>query len=130
MVEGANREPQWSASGPRPELRPRYCSPVPRRSHAYRTPRAWVVDGGTWPNGPFQEDTPTVTGYAVHISVELTRALEGRNKRDVAAAAGIERSTLYDLINGSTWSDTVTLGRLELVLDTSLWPGQRPVLPA
>jgi hypothetical protein len=54
--------------------------------------------------------------------VALSTALEGRNKSEVAQAADIRRSTLYDILGGNTWADMVTLAKLEACLATALWP--------
>jgi hypothetical protein len=100
---------------------------VPRRSSAYRAPQDWLVSG-TWPDGSFDPETPVAVAHAVAISVALTAALQGRNKSDVAKAAQIERSTLYDMLNGTTWPDTVTLANLEAILEVTLWPSKPPQL--
>ena len=73
---------------------------------------------GTWPDGTFSQDAPDAVAYAVAIALALAAALKGRNKSEVAAAAGLERSTLYDILAGQTWPDTVTLARLEACLNT------------
>lgn len=94
---------------------------VPRRSSAYRVPNQWLQDGG-WPEGTFSPDAPDAVAHAVAIAVALALALEGKNKSEVAAAAQIERSTLYDILTGKSWPDTVTLAKLEAHLGQSLWP--------
>ena len=99
---------------------------MPRRSALYRTPNAWVSEGGAWPAGPFVADAPPPVRYAAFIAAALADALDGRARAEVARAAGLERSTLYDLLNGSTWADTITLAKLEIVLSASLWP-ERPL---
>ena len=94
---------------------------MPRRSASYRAPSDWL-ETGTWPDGTFAADAPVEVAHAVAIALALTAALEDRNKSEVAAAAQIERSTLYDILNGRTWADTLTLAKLEAHLQTSLWP--------
>jgi hypothetical protein len=70
----------------------------------------------------FDPEAPDAVAHAVAISVALSAALEGRNKKAVAEEADIVRSTLYDILAGNTWADTVTLAKLEACLDASLWP--------
>lgn len=101
---------------------------MPRRSASYRAPGDWL-ESGSWPDGTFSQDAPDEIAHAVAIAVALSSALEGRNKSEVAAAAQIERSTLYDILAGRTWPDTLTLAKLEAHLSRSLWPADpAPVL--
>lgn len=105
---------------PRPTL-----TAMPRRSQQYATPRDWV-EGRQWPDGALLPDAPDVVRYALHISRQLRLAMAGRSKVDVARSAGIERTTLYDILDGRTWADTVSLARLEIALDARLWPASPP----
>ncbi|KRF45101.1 hypothetical protein ASH01_14355 [Terrabacter sp. Soil811] len=56
------------------------------------------------------------------IARSLDQALEGQVRARVAHDAGIERSTLYDILAGNTWPDMVTLAKLEQCLNVTLWP--------
>lgn len=94
---------------------------MPRRSSQYRVPRDWLTSG-TWPNGTFAADSPEVVAHAVAIANALEDALGKANRSQVCANAGIQRSTLYDILAGRSWPDTVTLARLELELNKTLWP--------
>lgn len=100
---------------------------MPRRSREYRTPRDWLAEG-EWPDGTFLEDAPTAVAYAVEIARRLDDSLQGRSKAELARQAGIERTTLYDVLSGRTWPDAVTLAKLEEALKARLWPDQ-PVPP-
>jgi hypothetical protein len=102
---------------------------MPRRSREYGTPKSWVTAGGQWPDGPFRSDAPAIVGYARDIALALGEATAGRNKAELCTAAGIERSTLYDLLGGNTWADLITLAKLEGVLGRTLWPATQPDLP-
>jgi hypothetical protein len=94
---------------------------MPRRSNSYRVPCEWLATG-SWPDGTFEAETPDAVAHAVAIARALREALGDRNKSDLAGRAGIERSTLYDILAGKSWPDTVTLANLERELSTSLWP--------
>ncbi|NHC21859.1 XRE family transcriptional regulator [Nocardioides sp. IC4_145] len=96
---------------------------MPRRSAPLAAPRAWMTEG-TWPDGEIDPDAPAAVPYAVHVSKTLGEALAGRNKSEVALAAEIERSTLYDLLAGNKWPELFTIAKLELELGVSLWPDQ------
>lgn len=99
-----------------------YAWPVPRRSRSFLTPAAWLADGGTWPDGPFSDDAPTAVLYAAHWSRTLAGALAGVNKSALCSIAEIKRDTLYEILNGTTWADTITLVKLESALGVGLWP--------
>lgn len=92
-----------------------------RRTFGSRPPKEWIVDG-SWPDGEFDAEAPDAVAHAVAVAVSLAAALEGRNKSEVAEAADIRRSTLYDILAGNTWADMVTLAKLEACLDAPLWP--------
>lgn len=94
---------------------------MPNRSKSYRSPRDWLA-AGTWPDGSFNHDAPEDVAVAVAIARALQEALEDRNKSRVASDAGIQRSTLYDILDGRSWPDTATLAKLERELDRGLWP--------
>jgi DNA-binding phage protein len=101
---------------------------VPRRSRTFGVPSQWVV-AGKWPDtAQFSDDAPEAVAHALAIAIALAAALEGKNKSKVAQAAQIERSTLYDIIAGNTWPDTVTLAKLEAELGVTLWPSTPPKL--
>lgn len=100
---------------------------MPRRSQEYRTPREWLATGD-WPEGRFVAEAPTAVAYAVAISRTLHERLEGKSKAELARRAGIERTTLYDLLSGRSWPDAVTLAKLEEALEARLWP-EHPVPP-
>lgn len=92
-----------------------------RRTFGSRPPKEWLI-AGSWPDGEFDPDAPEVVAHAVAVSVALSTALAGRNKSEIATAADIRRSTLYDILAGNTWADMVTLAKLESCLETALWP--------
>lgn len=94
---------------------------MPRRKSAFKTPRDWLVSG-TWPTGTFASDAPEPVAHAVAIAVALNDALEGKNRSTVAAEAEVDRSTMYDILAGKTWADTVTLAKLEAYLQSAIWP--------
>jgi DNA-binding phage protein len=90
-----------------------------------KEPRSWIAEG-TWPTGSFQDDAPDAVAHALAISVALAAALAGRNVSHVAAEAGMQRSTIYDVLKGKVWPETSTLAKLEVVLETTLWPPSPP----
>lgn len=110
------------------ETSARTITNMPRRSGPPGSPSDWIAEG-EWPDGDFKADTPSVVVYAVEIARALDEALKGQVRSHVAQSAGIERSTLYDILAGKTWPDMVTLAKLEQALSVTLWPTDLPPLP-
>lgn len=77
---------------------------------------------GSWPTGPATPDAPRALEHARAIAIRLAAALEGRVISQVAVDADLSRSTLYDLVNGASWPDLISLGKLEAALDIDLLP--------
>lgn len=100
---------------------------MPRRSVDYKTPKHWVVSG-TWPDAVFRDDTPDIVAYAAELARRLEKALAGKSKTTVAAEAALTRPTIYDILAGNSWSDMITIARLESVLGAELWPASPPPL--
>lgn len=84
-------------------------------------PAAYVT-AGTWPDGTIDSDAPHAIQWASEISRRLKAALSDTSTTAVAAEIGVARSTLYDIIRGTTWPDFVTIADLEVVLDIELLP--------
>lgn len=80
------------------------------------------LQSGVWPDGVLDSDAPPAARYVRAISVRLGEALIEQSVVEVANRAGIARSTIYDLLAGTTWPDVVTLAHLEDVLEVRLWP--------
>lgn len=99
-----------------------YRGVMPRRSgqHGSEPPRFWCPPGGTWPE--VSPDAPPEALAAAALAVNLREEIGARPVAEVAAAAGLHRSTIYKLLRGETWASLRELARLEAVLG-SLWPG-------
>jgi ribosome-binding protein aMBF1 (putative translation factor) len=91
-----------------------------RRRSAVGPPCKYVE--GSWPTGPAKADAPRALEHARAIAIRLAAALEGRAVTDVAERADLARSTVYDLVNGASWPDLISLGKLEAALDIDLLP--------
>ena len=77
---------------------------------------------GGWPVGAALPGAPRALELARAISIRLSEALEGRSVTEVAETADLARSTLYDIVNGATWPDLVSLGKLNDALGIDLLP--------
>ena len=88
----------------------------------YAAPRTWVADGGEWPVGPFVDDAPPYALVTAAVVVSYRRAAGSRSLRSVAAAAGIDPTSLGRTLSGETVPDVHTVAVLEGALGVPLWP--------
>lgn len=85
------------------------------------TPKSYLVDETTWPDGPLKEPKPEVE-FLMEIARRLKEQVDVTSNRAVARAAGIDPQTVINIIKGDTWSEVPTIYRLEKGLQISLWP--------
>lgn len=78
---------------------------------------AELVDG--WPN---EASVDPAVETARRLAINLRDALGGTSVRTVAAASHLNYTTIYAVLNGTTWPDLMTVARLEAGLDVDLWP--------
>lgn len=91
----------------------------------YTPPRAWIAQGGKWPDGPFVVETPNYAQKTAVVVIRLERALthDARTVRQVALAADLDPGTVSRLRAGFVVPDLGTIASLELTLQTDLWCG-------
>ncbi len=92
---------------------------MPRRSGIDGPPRSYAT-GGNWPNGEI--DGPLAARYAQAIALSVVNAMGNLSQRELARRADVRNTTVRDLLLGETWTDLVTLAKLEAALGVSLWP--------
>lgn len=99
-------------------------SAVPRRKDLAGPPKGFVVPGGTWPEGPFVEGAPPAIGVAAHISAQLRVAIAESRQSMTQVAAGLQvaRTTVYDILNGTTFPDITTIANAQRYFNQELWP--------
>lgn len=86
---------------------------------------------------PLKSDTYVITVFVAiecsyfcgSVVVSASPPYDGKNKAAVCREAEIERSTLYDLLNGKNWADAITMVKLEATLGIRAWPPAPPELP-
>jgi hypothetical protein len=95
---------------------------VPRRRGETRRPVEYLADPTVdFSTGALIEDAP-VEVVAVHaLARNLAAALEDRALIQVCAEAGLNRSTVQDLLAGRSFCDVVTVAKLEATLGVGLW---------
>jgi transcriptional regulator with XRE-family HTH domain len=81
-----------------------------------KKPRDLLIDG-EWPDGGFSWDA----AKAVGLLVQKLQAIGGWTLRDLAGRAGITKTTLVSLLQGSAWPDMKTVAKLEEAVQSSLW---------
>lgn len=100
-------------------------------ARSYLPPAGFVSPGGTWPSGPFVDETALYALVTARLVERLQRVMaeRGLTLRAVAVPAGIDPTSLSRLITGKVVPDLGTIAALEQELDVDLWPGRQPQNP-
>ena len=100
---------------------------MPSRKGLLAHPRCYLAEGGTWPDGPFNEEPPELL-QAAKVTRRTLDAFEARGLTPTKAAhrTGVSRKTIINIINGETWFDLPTIERLERTLNVSIWGRSHP----
>ncbi|MFF8786678.1 helix-turn-helix domain-containing protein [Streptomyces sp. NPDC015125] len=93
------------------------------RSNNDQPPCAYVV-GGEWPRAVLADDAPVSAFYGQEVAKKLARAMEEHEfgLRRLGEEAGVAHTTIGRIIRGQVLPDIGTLARLEMTLETVLWP--------
>ena len=84
--------------------------------------RPFELAPGPWPHTP----SPDAVGeLARRFSLNLATAIGDDSVRSVGRLTGVPHNTVAKILTGQVWPDFVTIARLELGLDVSLWPRTR-----
>jgi hypothetical protein len=75
-------------------------------------------------DGDFLEGIPvnSLGRIAQAFARNLSNAIEGRSGRAFERDAGMSNAVVVRILKGQVWPDAVTIARLELATDRSLWP--------
>jgi lambda repressor-like predicted transcriptional regulator len=87
---------------------------MPRSTRA--KPRDLVPE---WPDGPSADPIAEV---ARRFAVNLKKV--GGSARSIARASGVHQSTVLGILDGVKWPDLETIAKIELGVQTDLWPGR------
>ena len=89
-----------------------------------RRPTCYVVDDGTWPDGPLKGDAPLEAQVARHIAAALRDYCDARklSTYKAAKAAGMSQGAFYNLLSGRAWPAGAVVARIERNLSVALWP--------
>ena len=94
---------------------------MPRRRGLHPSPRDYLAPGATWPAGPLVSDAPPEAHLLQAISQRLRDETRGKSKREIARQCDLAAQTVFNILNGNTWSDAPTIARLEYHIDIDLW---------
>jgi hypothetical protein len=81
--------------------------------------RPFTLAPAPWPEVPSQDP---VGELARQFALNVASAIGGDSLRSVSRATGIGHNTIADILAGRIWPDFTTVARLEIGLETSLWP--------
>ena len=93
---------------------------LPKRRNLAAHPNSYIA-AGRWPGGPLRHNAPPEAHLARAMSLRLRTAAASWVLTELARTAGISEAVLYNVLNGSTWGDVVTVARLERALGMTLW---------
>ena len=106
------------ALAPRPEA-------LPSRRGLKPCPRDYLKSRGTWPHGPFWEQTPDEALFFIEVAKRLNRLCYHDNRAmtitAIAKQANLAPQTVFNLLQGKTWGDLLSIYRLEVALGARLW---------
>lgn len=96
---------------------------MPRRPGELRRPNESFTRG-EFPDGSLKRDATDGAGELAHVVRALREVLDasGESISAFAARAGLDRTTVHDLIAGRSFCDVVTLAKLERAAGQRLWP--------
>ena len=88
-----------------------------------KQPSDYVAAGKKWPAGPLVDNAPKEAHLAQGIAVKILDQIEKNNttRHAVAKLRGIDAQTLYNVLDGKSWPNFVTVARLEIHFNRRLW---------
>ena len=98
---------------------------IPMTGGTYRRtpPRDFAADPQHWPDTTVPDHGQARVVLTIAQALERHIARQGYSLRQVAAATGVNRQVVANLLGGASWIDVVTVSLLEDGLDVVLWPG-------
>jgi transcriptional regulator with XRE-family HTH domain len=78
----------------------------------------------TWPK---LSCTDEVAEVARQLALNLIRFTAESGIREVARVTGVSHSIVSRIVSGASWVDLATLARLEIGLQTRLWPNSHVI---
>ena len=102
------------------------CAAVSTRRKKLSKPRDYLLEGGKWPHGRFRRDAPEELEFYLEIVRRLRKICDDEERKgvtiaDIASAAKLSTATVYNILEGNSWGELLTIYRLEKALDKKLW---------
>lgn len=99
---------------------------VSTRRKQLSKPRSYLSRNGKWPSGRFRPDAPEELEFYLEIVNRLRRICDDKERdgvtiADIASAAKLSTATVYNILEGNSWGELLTIYRLERALDERLW---------
>ena len=101
----------------------RHRKPLRPGDSKLKRPREYLAEGGKWPYGPLVDNPPNEVLLAQGIAKKILYYAKKRQwtRQHIAAGAAIGYQTLYNILNGTSWPDIVTVARLEMLFKRRLF---------
>ena len=103
------------------------CVGMAKRRREMDQPCEYLGAGGEWPDGPFKQDAPVELQFYAGVAKRLidacaaAKADEGKEIADIASDAQLGVATVYNILQGRSWCELLTIHRLEKALNRRLW---------
>ncbi|GAA4986338.1 hypothetical protein HD597_000156 [Nonomuraea thailandensis] len=89
-------------------------------------PRDLAENPQAWPHADLSGHPPAAVVQAIAASLTGILAERRLSLRGLAAASGVNRQSIADLLVGRSWPDVATIALLETALAVRLWPEGTP----
>ena len=95
----------------------------PKPKPALLRPRDYIVKGQQWPQGPLAAHAPKEARLVRGIATKFLYYRDKRNTtiNEIARSTGLGHQTLYNLRDGESWPNLITIARLEIFFQRRLW---------
>ncbi|GGL33689.1 helix-turn-helix domain-containing protein [Planomonospora parontospora] len=85
-------------------------------------PRELAEDPQAWPNADLTPHPAAAVVQAIAATLAGILVERRLSLRGLAAASGVNRQSIADLLAGRSWPDVATIALLETALAARLWP--------
>ena len=99
------------------------------RNQNLKKPCEYVQPGAQWPGGPLEPKPPPEALLIRGIAQKLEARGARKNVYKIAKRCGLTPQTIYNVLDGQTWPDLVTIARLEAHFRVRLWGNEHRKKP-
>jgi lambda repressor-like predicted transcriptional regulator len=87
-----------------------------------RAPRDLATDPDAWPHADLTGHPAAAAIQSIAAALSAAMTEHGMSLRGLAAASGVNRQAIADLLAGRSWPDVATVARLGDAVGRPLWP--------